>query len=265
MDREIFTEWLADLNEKMAHQHRHILLLIDNFKGHFTNNLRKLSHIEVLFLPPNFTSVVQALDQGIIASLKRIYKKNLLYYYWAQIKSGQEVTEVNMHQAIRYLVQSWNDVKQSTIVNCFRKALPDVYVKSTEVESEPDTDLEDEILDEFFSSSYTFDDYVEADQNVVTSSLLGQTIVKEGINDDTIVQDDVDGELDEDQADNEPLQVVRPKEALQAANILLLYCSQCEFGTQEEHTFLSKLSQKISKEVDFKKKQASITDYFKTT
>ena len=46
-------------------------------KSHGFSTL-KLSNMTSVFLPPNVTSVVQPLDQGIIASFKIQYKKKLL-------------------------------------------------------------------------------------------------------------------------------------------------------------------------------------------
>jgi hypothetical protein len=39
----------------------------------------ELSNMTLILLPPNVTSVVQPLDQGIIASFKIQYKKKLLW------------------------------------------------------------------------------------------------------------------------------------------------------------------------------------------
>ena len=51
-----------------------ILLILDNCSSH-----PDLSHVnenvQFLFLPPNTTSLIQPMDQGVIATLKALYKK----------------------------------------------------------------------------------------------------------------------------------------------------------------------------------------------
>jgi hypothetical protein len=44
----------------------------------------ELSNVTLVFLPPNVASVVQPLDQGIIASFKSQYKKKLLRWVLSQ-------------------------------------------------------------------------------------------------------------------------------------------------------------------------------------
>ncbi|CAG7820999.1 unnamed protein product [Allacma fusca] len=56
----IFSEWLRKINKQV--QKRKILLLLDNCSSH-PKDIR-LSNVELLFLPPNATSVIQPLDQG---------------------------------------------------------------------------------------------------------------------------------------------------------------------------------------------------------
>ena len=41
----------------------------------------ELSNVTLVFLPPDVTSVVQPLDQGLIASFKIQYKKKLLRWF----------------------------------------------------------------------------------------------------------------------------------------------------------------------------------------
>ena len=68
MTVELFNQWLAGWNSRLQRQNRRILLLIDNCPTHkLTGNYTK---IEIDFLPPNCTSVIQPMDQGVVKILK---------------------------------------------------------------------------------------------------------------------------------------------------------------------------------------------------
>jgi hypothetical protein len=64
----LFEEFLQTLNAKMAAKHRNTLLFIDNCAAH-PKNVAHLSNVCVEFLPPDMTSVVQPMDQGVIKVL----------------------------------------------------------------------------------------------------------------------------------------------------------------------------------------------------
>ena len=66
---------LKDSNLIMKAEDREILLLLDNAPIHPKDF--KLSNIELFFFPPNTSSLIQPLDQGIIKSFKDYYKKFL--------------------------------------------------------------------------------------------------------------------------------------------------------------------------------------------
>ena len=65
MTKVIFRSWLIDLNRFMQYHNRKILLLVDNFSGHLMND-ESFSNVNLQFLTPNTTSVLQPCDQGII-------------------------------------------------------------------------------------------------------------------------------------------------------------------------------------------------------
>lgn len=105
----------------MKRQGRHILLVIDNASSHVD---MQLSNVKIVFLPPNLTSELQPLDQGIIRAAKMNYRKWLLDYLVAmseEVTSAYEFSKnVTILQAIRSIVKSWNSVTESTIHKCFR-------------------------------------------------------------------------------------------------------------------------------------------------
>lgn len=70
--------------------------------------------------------MLQPLDQGIIRAVKAIYCKNMQRSLLRAIHSVDSALElckkVTVLDAIMWLVQSWRDVKEDTIVKCFTKA-----------------------------------------------------------------------------------------------------------------------------------------------
>ncbi|KAG0439906.1 Tigger transposable element-derived protein 6 [Dictyocoela muelleri] len=71
---EIFNDYLISLNDKLKNENRKILILVDNFSGH---KVGKRTNIELMFFPPNCTSIIQPLDLGIIHSFKSKFKSLL--------------------------------------------------------------------------------------------------------------------------------------------------------------------------------------------
>lgn len=63
MTTVIFEACLDGFNEYMKKQKRTILLILDNCSSH---NTAGRSNVDLLFLPPNVTSVAQPLDAGVI-------------------------------------------------------------------------------------------------------------------------------------------------------------------------------------------------------
>ena len=67
MTGEIHHQIMTKLNNEMRLSNCHILYVCDNASSH---QVREYSHIKFLILPPNATSIMQPLDQGIILSAK---------------------------------------------------------------------------------------------------------------------------------------------------------------------------------------------------
>ena len=138
----------------MKSQNRKFLLLIDNCPAHPRDI--QLSNVRIEFLPPNTTSVVQPMDQGIIRCLKAHYRKLLLRHLLVRFDSVNSVSElcesVNMLHAIQWLVQAWKDVPIECITNCFKKGGFVIPQNDERSSQEQDDSHEDETEDpELFS------------------------------------------------------------------------------------------------------------------
>ena len=94
--------------------------------GHKVFNL---SHMKVVFLPPNVTSHVQPLDQGIIASMKAHYRRQLVEWMLDEANKPGNASKTlkdltaNFYQMLLWLKQAWSiHVTAKTIENCWRKS-----------------------------------------------------------------------------------------------------------------------------------------------
>ena len=105
---QVFTDWSKKVNEQFMSQLRNCLMLLDNASSHGVADTLltkvgsldafRLSNLLLLFLPPNCTSVVQPLDQGIIAAFKAHYKGKLAHYMVQQydIDSSQDLQALSL-------------------------------------------------------------------------------------------------------------------------------------------------------------------------
>ena len=78
MTKIIFEGWLRKIDKYFRQQKRHVLLFVDNFSGHEIPE--NLTNIVLKFFPPNTTSRLQPLDQGVIRTFKSNYRRKLLNY-----------------------------------------------------------------------------------------------------------------------------------------------------------------------------------------
>ena len=123
MTGEIHHQIMSKLNNEMRLSNRHILYVCDNASSH---QVREYSHIKFLMLPPNATSIMQPLDQGIILSAKRRYKKKLAERYLACVENNKDANSLlkalDIVQATNMIAASWRETSSTIIQNCFCKA-----------------------------------------------------------------------------------------------------------------------------------------------
>lgn len=104
-----------------------IVLLLDNAPANFSISTLQSNDCKVVtkFLPPNTTSLIQPMDQGILESVKRRYKKSLLCYFWGAkwmfFKDHSRNYEGVNHQRCIWVAQSWDEISQETLMNGWNK------------------------------------------------------------------------------------------------------------------------------------------------
>ena len=97
-------------------------MVVDNSPAH--PKIDDLKAIELIFLPPNTTSILQPCDQGIIKAFKQIYKKLMVRSYLLHVEEQMKgrVYTVDVLDALYWMKEAWSLVKQQCVANCFRHA-----------------------------------------------------------------------------------------------------------------------------------------------
>lgn len=113
VNSNIFETWVKYLNEKMKKQNRKIIVFVDNAPSHKLS--KEYSNVRIEFLPPNLTSVIQPMDQGVISQVKRSYRKKMLRRLINSLELHDTVTQslktIDILDTMRWLEDSWNEVK----------------------------------------------------------------------------------------------------------------------------------------------------------
>ena len=71
MNSDIFEEWVRELHRKFEKEQRKAALIVDNCPAY--SEIEELKSVQIFFLPPNTTSSLQLMDQGLIRSLRAKY------------------------------------------------------------------------------------------------------------------------------------------------------------------------------------------------
>lgn len=184
MTGELFIKILTKFDREMVAKKRKILMFIDNCSAHgkveaMQSNFKAIT---LTYFPPNTTSHLQPLDQGIINSLKAHYRARMLRKVIAGVEADGTVTPPNLLDAIQIISASWHlDVSETIITKCFRKA---GITKETVSADVPDDDVDgwDSLSDAVSSfinlvgvpSGFDQSEFETIDENVVcVEPLLG--------------------------------------------------------------------------------------------
>lgn len=105
MTTDIWEKTIRCFDRKFSKEKRKVVFIADNCTAHC--EIPHLISIELVFLPPNSTSILQPLDQGIIQNLKLNYCKILLKDMIASIDKKVEF-RISVLDALCYIGKAWN-------------------------------------------------------------------------------------------------------------------------------------------------------------
>lgn len=137
MSSEIFIDWydntfIPEVKKRQNEMGKegNVLLLLDNAPTHPSAELleRENGKFKVKFLPPNVTSLLQPMDQSVIETLKRLYRKQLLRRLLSVDEDNAEVVisffkEMNLKECCYMIVDAWDLVERKTLNRAWNKVL----------------------------------------------------------------------------------------------------------------------------------------------
>jgi transposase-like protein len=117
MDGEAFQEWVHRVVTPYAHLHENkVYMALDQFSVHMQhNNTAALQQIgvEVEFIPPGYTSVLQVLDKGVHKPFKQYLREESMAFMLRN-PEGTKPTRTDIALWIR---NSWEQIQPTTILN----------------------------------------------------------------------------------------------------------------------------------------------------
>jgi hypothetical protein len=227
MTGDLFQQIIERFNREMKSQNRSVLLFIDNCSAH--PSTLKFSNVKIIFLPPNTTSALQPMDQGVIRSLKAAYRRQLVLKQLDLIETNMDPdsNKINILDAIHMLSRAWDEVKPSTIINCFRSC---GFVFNGIINSSNEAQEDSDFLWNTLSSvadvkDFNFDDYVEIDNSVETYeetddvSIVEEILTRKSSQSKELV-------ISSEESDAEEIERITFLQAKHAISTLRKYCFQ---------------------------------------
>ncbi|KAG7211961.1 hypothetical protein KM043_011166 [Ampulex compressa] len=150
MDRAIFLDWFEHHFKPCVQKYQaekqisgKVILLLDNCEGHkISPGFQEDDDFKIVYLPPNTTSLIQPINQGIIEKTKRLFRHKLLQRVLTYENGITEFyKDYTLKNCIDTLSISWSEITENNIRNAWNKLIgtniPPSRVQST-VEIEPD-------------------------------------------------------------------------------------------------------------------------------
>ncbi|XP_017891414.1 tigger transposable element-derived protein 1-like [Ceratina calcarata] len=248
-----------------------VLLLLDNAPCH----PQDLNHpnVKILFLPPNTTSLLQPLDQGIIYTFKTYYIRRALEWILDVTDSKSiNVMEAWKKFSIKHCIDiislSLKELKTSTLNACWKK----IWRSSVEIENVPESS-ENEIggileLAKSIGGEGFVDMTIEDVQDLLVEGEVDEADLMEMASEAVNQIDSEDTSTDEDCAVNN-LTLKKLKEGLSLAENLESFFLNADPSTERSRKFKMELRnclapyREIYNDLVRTSNQSTITNFFK--
>jgi hypothetical protein len=271
MTGAIMVQYLRWFDNLMAG--RKVILLMDNFSAHESavTELESmplgtgLVNTEICWLPPNTTSKLQPLDQGIIAAFKARYRKQWIHFMLEQYENGADPTAtMNVLKAIQYSIRAWDEVAATTIANCWSHSKINLSPQQALIEA-------DKVVDEVRMQLLQLQHQQRVREIMDVNALLN--LPEEEVVDDSNSLDEhliaMFSTVEEQESDSEEivtdLPVVKPQEVINLLQSIKLGEMQADDCNADYIRWIERYEKVVKRRHIASLKQGGIRAFFKAT
>lgn len=287
---KITTDWFNNTFIRQARQHCNsvgldpnckILLVLDNCSAHPPAETLSKDNVQVIYLPPNCTSLIQPQDQGILRSLKCRYRSQFLRSFLTDLNGGKTVEEIKKDYSLKdtvwALARAWDSIPKSTLNNAWHKLWPTI-IFTEENENEPadfrgfSISQEKKMADDLmkYAKTITCPEIAELQENNIEEwfSVDCDVPVVHHYTDEEIVEmvtnkNREDEEESEDSDVDEPSEKITQEECIFHVTRLIAGLEQRSYISEQQLMSLYLLKKQLEVEKSKQTKQTRITDMFK--
>ncbi|KAK3731990.1 hypothetical protein QZH41_005495 [Actinostola sp. cb2023] len=258
----------------MKAANRHILMFVDNCTAHVS--VTGLTNTRLIFFPPNCTSKLQPADQGIIQNLEVHYRKTMVRKMLQYLDENQPIKAIDLKDAVFMMAKAWDNVSQTTIKNCWKKAgFPGEVLEPTHDPFESDeedegTSEERGLWGRVVQEYPLLADVASLDSDIITDCQPTEEDVTRQALEAVQSKQTTAGEGDESDSDVNSISVIEPTpltplQANEAVKALINYVMTFDESSAREREFLHSLSSMedaFFRVQEKEKRQAKIGEYF---
>lgn len=266
MDKTIFKKWF--LEEFVPETKKYLkkqnlplkaILTLDNAGCHPGEEELTCDGIRALFFPPNVTSLIQPMDQGVLEAMKKKYRRRLLQSMLqateGEVTINDFLKKTTMKDVVYWVAESWHEVKADTINRSWNKILKKEPSTSQENDSDDDLPLAELVKKLPGCENTEVSEVAEWLQNDEQNEITEEAIV-EMICNGAEVSDDEDSCA-------ETVTVVTHTEGLAALETALLYVEQQPEATPSDTMLLRRWRDMTAKKRCTNLKQKTLDSFFK--
>ena len=263
MTGDIHHRIMTKFNNQMRKASHHVLYVCDNASSH---QVQEYSHIKFLMLPPNATSIVQPLDQGILHSVKRRYEKKLAEIYLVSAENNKDVNtilkQLDIVAATNMIHYAWKERSSTIIQNCFHKAgFKHHSLDPEQAPEEPPVAPAPDVWNKVqrWMGDVQFDEFVASEPKAPTT----QPMTDEEIINLVCTENDAPQEESNDEEEENP-----PAKLIKSTNEFLTIINQQKAFMKRNKLPVELVEQLatliVGNQIALCSKQKEVTDYFKS-